>query len=266
MTGVIMRGLKRHLGNALWVTALLPFALLVMLSVARSWRYPALWPDAWQFDAWRALGDDGAVLLGAALRSAALAMTVAVVATLIGMCASRAVVGHAHERRWMGLALLPFALPPAVFALALGQAYATLKLSGELIGVWLAQLPFATAYALLLCRGYWTGQRLALGDVALSLGARPLQVWWRVHWPLARGLLGICLFQTALMSWFDFALVRMVGAGQVETLTFMVFEYFGAGDLRQAAAAALVLLAPPCAALLWRPRLLWPALAGRPGP
>lgn len=266
MSRAALARLGRGAMHTLTLLLLLPFALLAMLSVARTWRYPALWPSAWQFDAWLTLASHGALLGQAALCSAALALAVGGLATLLGFVTARVLARHARGSQWMALALLPFALPPVVFAIALGQAYGALHLSGKLGGVLLAQLPVATAYAVLLCRGYWTAHQLALGELARSLGARRWQRWSRLHWPLARGLLGICLFQTALMSWFDFALVRMVGAGQVETLTSMVFEYFGAGDLRQASAAALLLLAPPCAALAWRPRLLWPALAGSVSP
>lgn len=239
---------------------LAPFALLAMLSVARSWRYPALWPSAWQLDQWRVFGEQGAALASAALRSITLALGVAVTATMIGFFASQAMAGRRHEQRWMALALLPYALPPVVFAIGIGQAWAALHLSGTTTGVVLAQLPFASAYAVLLCRGYWTAHTIALAELATSLGAHGGQLWRRLHRPLARGIVGLCLFQTALLSWFDFALVRLVGTGQVETLTFKVFEYLNAGDLRLASAAALLLLAPPCVALLWRPSLLSPVL------
>ncbi|MBK8960290.1 MAG: ABC transporter permease [Proteobacteria bacterium] len=258
------RGLGRPVAWLATLLALAPFALLATWSVARSWRYPALLPTAWQFDQWQTLGEQGAALAGAGLRSAWLALLVATCATLIGFVTSHTLARHPREQRWMGLALLCFALPPVVFAASLGQAFAALGLGGRAAGVALAQLPFASAYALVLCRGYWTPHSFALGEVAMALGARPSQRWWRVHLPLARGVLGLCLFQTALMSWFDVALVRMIGAGQVETLSLKVFDTLNAGDLRQAAAAALLLLAPPCAALCYRPRLLWPALTTRP--
>ncbi|MCC6709307.1 MAG: hypothetical protein IT492_17265 [Gammaproteobacteria bacterium] len=266
MTTRLKRACARLGLHAMTLVMLVPFAVLAMLSVARSWRYPTLWPSAWQLDQWRVFGDQGAALASAALQSTTLALVVAVTATVIGFFTSQAVAGHRHEQRWMALALLPYALPPVVFAIGIGQAWAALHLSGSTAGVVLAQLPFATAYAVLLCRGYWTPHTLALAELAMSLGAHGAQLWWRLHWPLARGIVGLCLLQTALLSWFDFALVRLVGAGQVETLSFKVFEYFNGGDLRLASTAALLLLTPPLLALLWRPGLLSPALLKGPSP
>jgi len=250
--------LRAILGHGLGLLVMLPFAALLVLSLARSWPYPQLWPAVWQFDQWLLFGAQWSTLAPAALRSLSLALLVGLLATGAGFLTSRVLARR--SRGWLTLALLPFAVPPVVYAVSLGQAYAALGLNGHYGGVLLAQLPFAYAYAVLLCRGYWTRTRLELGELALSLGARPAQLWWRVHGPLARGLLGVCLFQTALMSWFDFALVRFIGAGHVETLSLRVFDTLNAGDLRQAAAAALIMLAPPCLALLINPRLLWPAL------
>ena len=246
------------LAQGLAILIVLPVVALLLLSLARSWTYPQLWPTAWQFDQWRVFGTEGAALAAATLSSISLALGVALLATGAGFFTSY-VLTRAH-RAWLALALLPFAMPPVIYALSLGQAYAALGLNGHYGGVLLAQLPFAYGYAVLLCRGYWTRPRLALGELAASLGAPPTQVWWRVHRPLASGLLGMCAFQTALMSWCDFALVRIIGAGHVETLSLRVFDYFRSGDLRQAAAAALLMLVPPAVALLANPRLLWPAL------
>lgn len=248
----------------LTLVIIVPFLLLLPLSVARTWRYPALWPPAWQSDQWLVFSDDGTTLALTALRSLALAATVATLATSAGFFTSHAIARHNQQRHWLALALLPFAVPPLVYALCLGQGFAALALSGHYGGVVLAQWPVAYAYAVLVCHGYWTPHSHALGELAHSLGARPAQIGWRVHLPLARGLLAVCLYQTALMSWFDFALVRVIGAGRVQTLTLTVFDYLGAGDLRQAASAALLLLAPPALALMINPRLLLPAPLWRP--
>lgn len=250
---------KRLFAHGLTLVLVLPFALLVMLSFARSWRFPALWPQAWQVDQWLVLGAQWHALGAIALRSLALSLSVGLLATVAGFFTSHAIAARRHARHWLALALLPFALPPVVYALCLGQAFATLDLGGRYVGVMLAQFPFAYAYAVLLCHGYWTCHTRELAELAHALGARPAQIWQRVHLPLAYALLGVCLFQTSLMSWFDFALVRIIGAGRVETLTLTVFDYLTAGDLRQASAAALLLTVPPVLALAISPRLLVPA-------
>jgi putative spermidine/putrescine transport system permease protein len=66
----------------------------------------------------------------------------------------------------------------------------------------------------------------------------------------------VCLFQTFLISWFDYPLALLIGSGQVQTLTIRLFEYFNSGDIRLAATCALLLMAPPLLALLTNHRLI----------
>ena len=247
------------LAVALGALCVAPLAWLVALSLARGWRYPALWPGDWQLAQWRILAGDGRALVLFTAQSLLLALAVGLTATAAGFVTSRALSRGRAARAWLALAGLPFAIAPVVYAASVGQAYNRLGLAGQGVGVYLAQLPFAYGYAVLICQGFWAAHTRALGDLARTLGASSVQRLLRVELPLARGLLGLCLFQTALMSWFDFALVRTIGAGRVQTLTLAVFDYFGAGDLRLASAAALLLIVPPALALAWDPRLLRPA-------
>lgn len=254
------------LAGLLGVIMLAPFAWLLALSFARHWRYPALWPTAWQSDQWRTLDSGWNNLTTLAVNSLLLALCVGVTATFAGFYTSRALASQAGMRGWLALAGLPFALSPVVYGLCIGQAYSWFGLSGAYAGVALAQFPFAYGYAVLICHGFWTPQTRALNDLARTLGANRWQRTLRVELPLAAGLLGLCLFQTALMSWFDFTLTRVIGAGRVQTLTLAVFDYFSAGDLRLACASALLLIAPPTMALAINPALLLPAAARRTVP
>lgn len=240
------RGLSALLG--LWL--LLPLALLATLSLSRYWRYPALWPQQLQLQLlqWRTLAE-GSGIAAAFARSIGMALVVGALATAAAFVSSRAVAMHRQRDHLVVLAHLPFAVSPVVLGSSLLYAFIRLHLAGSLPGVMLAQWLFAYAYAVILLQGFWNTQASALADLAATLGARRGQIWWRVWLPGARGLLGVCLFQTCLISWFDYALTTVIGSGRVVTLTTKVFEYFGSGDLRLAAACALLLMLPPLAAL-----------------
>lgn len=254
------------LARVLGAIVLAPFVWLLALSFAGHWRYPALWPSAWQLDQWRTLDSGWTSLSTLAVNSFLLAMCVGVTATTAGFYTSRALASQPGIRGWLALAGLPFAVSPVVYGLCIGQAYSWFGLSGAYAGVALAQLPFAYGYAVLICHGFWTPQTRALTDLAQTLGANRWQRTLRVELPLGGGLLALCLFQTALMSWFDFTLTRVIGAGRVQTLTLAVFDYFSAGDLRLACASALLLIAPPAVALAINPALLLAAAARRTVP
>lgn len=250
--------MRRFTASLIAALATVPLLLLGLVSMSRGWRYPDLLPTAFQGDQWAIFGSESDRLLIAGGNSALMALTVALAASLAGFFTSRRVAMQRVPSAWLMLAILPFAISPAVLALSLGYGWLRLGLAGNYAGVLLAQFIFAYAYAVLLLQGVWNQQTVALGELAQAMGASPGQIWWRVRWPLGRGLLGVCLFQTFLMSWFDFALTRLIGGGRVDTLPLMVFDYFGSGDLRLAAVASLVLVLPPLMAVLIRPQWLVP--------
>lgn len=259
--------LQRVLTGTLVLALCTPPLVLGMLSVARRWAWPAVWPTGWQLQQWRDVTDDlaGAGLLGALGRSLVLALAVAVLATGLGLPTSRRVAQQPRRGRWLTVLHLPYALSPVVLAVGLLYAFLHLRLAGHLVGVLLAQLVFAYAYAVILLSALWTPRVAALDDLASTLGANRWQVWWRVLVPVARSMLGVCLFQTFLISWFDYVLVRLIGQGEVQTLTIRLFEYFMSGDLRLAATCALVLMAPPLMTLLVNHAMLPSPTAFRAG-
>ncbi len=238
---------------SLWLA--LPLGLLALLSLSRYWTYPSLWPQRLQLSQWRAL-TSGSGIPSAFAHSLLMAVSVGILATALAFVSSRAVAVHRRSDGLVVLAHLPFAVSPVVLGSSLLYAFIRLHLAGHILGVMLAQWLFAYAYAVILLQGLWNARMEALADLATTLGARPAQVWRRVWLPGARGLLGICLFQTCLISWFDYALTTVIGSGQVSTLTTKVFQYFGSGDMRLAAACALLLMLPPLVALGFNRRLL----------
>lgn len=248
-----------------WMLAVLltaPLVHLAVLSLSWRWHYPELWPSRFDTGVWQSvMTGEASGLLNALLDSLLIATGVAVAATGLGLWSSLRLAQSRHRRRLLLLALLPFAISPAVLALSLGQGFLRVGLGGSMLGVAAAHWLFAYPYATLLLNALWTERTRALHQLARSLGARPPQLWRRVTWPLGRGLIAVCLLQTFLISWFDFALTRLIGAGQVMTLSMRVFEFFRSGDLRLAAVSALLLMLPPMLVVLLRPHwLLWPSL------
>ncbi len=63
-------------------------------------------------------------------------------------------------------------------------------------------------------------------------------------------MLLICFFQTFLISWFQYGLTLLIGAGKVQTLPIKVYDYVNEANIFYAAMASCLLILPP-AALLW---------------
>lgn len=248
--------IRRSIAWLLCGVLIAPLGLLVLLSMTRHWSWPALLPSEWQTTQWHELFADPQGLSVIALRSLAMATGVALLATALGFATSRSVARHAAQDRLLLLLHMPFAVSPVVLGVSLLYVFLRLNLAGQSVGVMLAQLLFAYAYAVILLHGFWNQRVQALAELAVLLGADPRQVWLRVLLPLARPLLAVCLIQTFLMSWFDYALTLLIGGGQVTTLTITLYQYLSSGDIRLAATCAVLLLMPPLVALGCNQRLL----------
>ncbi|TAN00396.1 MAG: hypothetical protein EPN40_03950 [Rhodanobacteraceae bacterium] len=242
--------MKRRLATivlaVLWAS---PLLLLTMLSISRRWAWPHVWPTAWQWTQWAYFLRGRHALLFVFLMSVSISITVAVISTVLAFPTSRAIARHGGRSGWLALAHLPFAVSPVVLGVALLYGFLRLGLAGHAVGVMLAQSILAYAYGTILLHGFWSKRINAFAVLAETLGATPWQRWSRVLVPIARPVLAICLFQTFLVSWFDFALVLLVGGGRVTTLTLQLYEYVRSGDIRLAATCALLLAIPPLVVL-----------------
>ncbi|WP_223650818.1 ABC transporter permease [Hymenobacter psoromatis] len=241
---------SKLLATALVLLFALPFGLLVLLAVAPAWRFPAALPPTYSLGALRDLLAADSELLAGLGRSLLLASVVAVVATASGFWLARAVSRAARPARWEALSYLPYALPPVLLAVLIQPFIIRLHLSGSVGGVLLGLLLIAVPFATLLLRSFWTPQAREYEQLARTLGCTPQQALGRVLLPLAGPLLRTALFQTFLLSWFDFGLTNLLSVGKVRTLTVQVFTYVGEANAPLAAVASLLLLLPP-ALLLW---------------
>lgn len=233
----------------------LPVAYLALLSMAGDWAFPKLWPSDFTLETWRRAFGHDENLLGSLVVSTVIALVVATLATTAGIFASRLFAYHRHRGWWVLAAHAPFALSPVILGTCLLFIFIKLGLVGTIAGVVGGQFLFGYGYAVILLIGFWNPRLLALEDLARTLGATRGQVFHRVLLPLARPLLVVCFFQTFLISWFDYGLAAVLGAGKVPVLTLRVYEYLGSGNVRLAAACALVLIGPPLVLLLFNRRL-----------
>lgn len=236
----------------------LPLAYLLVLSLARDWRFPDLLPAELSLATWRRAFGPGGGLLGSVLVSFAIAALVAVLATGAGLFASRVFAHHRRRGWWVVAAHAPFVLSPVILGTCLLFLFIKLDLVGSVPGVVAAQFLFCYGYAIILLIGFWNPRLAALDDLARTLGASRGQRLRRVFLPLAKPLLVVCWYQTFLISWFDYGLAAVIGAGKVPVLTLRVFEYLGSGDVHLAAAAACLLIAPPLVLLIANRRLASP--------
>lgn len=223
-----------------------PFAYLLLWSVAGRWAYPDLLPEGWTGAHWRANTDLG----GSLLRSLGLSLLVATAATSTGFWLSRTLSYHTGRQIWFRLAYLPYTLSPVILAACWQYFFIRGGLSGNWLGVSLAQFLIAFPYAVILFGSFWNLRLQSMEQAAYTLGSPPGHTFRRVLLPLARGPLLLCFFQTFLISWYEYGLTSLIGVGQVQTLPVKVYQYINEANPYWAALAGCLLSLPPLV-LLW---------------
>jgi putative spermidine/putrescine transport system permease protein len=234
---------------ALFASTVVPFAILLLQSIGSSWRWPELLPAGYTLDGWRAAARGA--LGEAALTSVLLAVGTAIMATAFGLPIGRALARLAGRGRHAAAALvfLPVAAPPIALAAGLQIAALWLGVGGTSIGVWMAHVVPATGYAALLFLGVFSTRSVDDEEAARSLGASPWQLWRRVVIPSLRTPITESLAICFLISWAQVALTLVVGGGAVRALPVEVLLLVRAGQEREAAVGALLLVIPAVAAL-----------------
>lgn len=95
---------------------------------------------------------------------------------------------------------------------------------------------------------------------AASLGATLGQRIRYVLIPMAKPWLALALFQSFLISWFEYGLSATIGLGKVKTLTILTYGFIQEANPAFAAVSALILTLPPLLVLALNRSLLRPVV------
>ena len=251
---------RRRSGIAAWGLAalcLLPLAVLLLLSIAVRWPFPEILPRERQLATWAALLTGESPLAGVFLGSLGLSGLVALVSTAVGYLTAKHLAYHPARDRLLLLAYAPFVMSPVVVGVSLLYLYLRLGLAGSFAGVVLAQAIFGLSFAVVFFTGFWNREKRAMEDLVRTLGGSTFQLYRWVLLPLSKGALALCLFQTFLLSWFQYGLTILIGGGAVETLPMKVYDYVLEANVAYAALASCLLVLPPVLLLWANKRLLW---------
>lgn len=232
------------------ILILFPFVYLVLLSMASDWRFPEILPQYFGWKNWNRIFGSETGLLSSFLISVVISLSVATVSTLSGFFISRSVSYHPKKHTLTLLTYFPYILAPVVFAACLGFFFLKLGLFGKATGVIVAQFMIAFPYALIFFSSFWSTHTKSLEDLVATLGGNQWQAFRKVLFPMAKGMLLICFFQTFLTSWFEYGLTSIIGVGKVQTLTIKVFLFIKEANFYYGALSSCLLIFPPVV-LLW---------------
>ncbi len=251
----------------LLVAVLAPVVPLALSVFAGPYPYPSLLPSEVSLRGVQRLTDPRSQIPRALATSLLLALTVAVLACLIGLPAGRAIGLHRFRGRRVVqfLLLAPVVVPALAVTLGLQVVMIRVGLADTVAGVILVQLMPAVPYAATLLGGAFANLDLEYEQQARALGASPSRVLLHVTLPLVRPALVATAVFAFLISWTEYVLTLLVGGGQVTTLPLLLFAAIGSSDTTVASALALLVVLPPLVLVLGVTRALTGGSAGAVG-
>ena len=235
----------RRIGTAVLVAVLVvPVLPLFVWAVAGDFRWPALLPEPSGRGLRRLADRDVLAALGT---STTIAVSVSLVATVIGAAAGRALGSWAFRGRRVLqlLLLLPVLVPTFAVTLGIQVFFIRYGLADTVAGVVLVQLIPTVPYVALVMSAAFARHDDAVEDAARVLGAGPWQRLRHVTVPTTAPALAVAALFAFLISWSEYILTLLIGGGTVRTLPLLLFAAIGSSDLTAAAALSLVVAAPP---------------------
>ncbi|CAN7685001.1 ABC transporter permease [Mesorhizobium sp. LjRoot246] len=220
---------------------LLPVVFIVLLSFGSS-RWLAFPPPGWTLKWYQELFADPA-WLEAALTSARIATMTAILAVVIGLIASFALVrGQSRGCEILrGLLLTPMVLPVVVFAIAIYAFFLRLGLGGTTIGFVIAHTVLALPFAIIPIATALEGFDKSIEDAAIVCGASPLEAKLRITLPSIRiGIFSAAIF-AFLASWDEVVVAIFMASPTLQTLPVKIWGSLRS-DLSPVIAAASSLL------------------------
>jgi len=248
---------KRIALTVLALSFLIPFGVLIYLSVSTQWYYPSLISHPFTLSNWQSFLDGQSGVFKSTGLSLFISLMVSMIATSSGFFISRSLVYHTKSRWWLVSAYFPYVIAPVVLAVMLNYYFLQLGLSGTVFGVMAAQLLITLPYAIILFYGFWNRNVRNLENLVGTLGGSFTDKVRHAIFPLAKGLLVVCFFQCFLISWFEYGLTQFIGTGKVETLTIMVYRFVAESNPYLAALAGTVLIIPPIMLLIVNRKIIF---------
>jgi putative thiamine transport system permease protein len=209
--------------------------LLLFVSIASVWTFPALWPQHATLEAWDVVaGSAGSIAVTASLALAASATGVSLAIAWMETTPA------AWDRRAAPLVFAPMLVPGVLLVVGMYRLALALHLDGSLTGLWLAHSLFSAPYALVALAPAYRSFDVRYEQTAQALGRRRATFLWRVKWPMLIAPIASAAAVGFAVSVTQYLSTQFVGAGRHATLTTEALTLAAGGQRSTMAAFALL--------------------------
>ena len=210
----------------------LPMAVVLLWSVTERWSWPNLLPESYSLRTVKELLFGSAKLPDILFSSISLAMTVAVLGTIVGIMTARATELYDFPgKKLVAMAsFLPLLVPGTVFAMGIQITLIRLGLSDTIAGAIIVHLIAAVPYCITIMTDVTRAVGNKLEQQAMVLGADPFRAFFQVTLPnLLPGILS-SMSMGFILSYSQYFTTLMAGGGRVKTIALVLVPYIQSGD------------------------------------
>ena len=238
-----------------------PFLPVIIQSLAFRWAWPELLPGTWWLEqrerstlplSWDYVLSPYSRVWEATVNTVFIGLVVTVICLAICLPVARLLAreSFAGKSAFEFFLSLPLIVPEAAIGIALLMIFIRMGLAGSYAGIIIAHLIPTIPYMVRMLAAVYQGLGRDFEEQAMILGARPLQILWRVTLPmLLPGVVAGALF-TFLVSTNIFLLTFLLGQGKVITLPTLLFSKISGGNLDTTAAGITLIVTLPGIILL----------------
>ena len=242
---------------------ILPLIAFFINAFSFRWFYPQLIPKELSLQAWVRLklipregyrSLDGFLdlwlsnptIIKALVNSVTIGIIVTVVSIIIALPAARVLglLNFRFKKIIIFIMVSPTILPPIAFVLGLNINFISWGFSGSFWGVCLVHLVPIMPYVVLTMTGIFANYNPDFEHQARTLGANKFRTFYLITLPaIAPGMVVAALF-AFLVSWSQYLLTFLIGAGKIMTLPLLVFSTSSSGNPALTAAISIVFIFP----------------------
>lgn len=234
----------KFINTILFFIFIVPMIILCIWSITARWPWPFLLPSHFSLRGAEEIMRQSERLRKSIFSSIVISSSVALISTIISLLSARAMVWSERGlNKFIKLTLsLPFITPVIVFATGIHQKMIQWGLANTIGGVILTHLVYSLPYASFIIFDAYQALGIKQEEQAWLLGANHWQAFIRIALPQLTPVLFTSLAMSYIVSFSQYFLTLMIGGGQVQTLSILIFPYLQSNDRTIASNYSLLFL------------------------
>lgn len=238
--------MKTFFRSSLYLILIAPLLLFILYAFSNSWFFPKPFPMQWTLTHFERAFDDSRTVSGIC-QGLWIACLTSYCSLLLAFPAARALGLRQFKGRdvaWI-LLFLPTIVPPLAIGMGLNILFLKLGLAGTIFGVVLAHLVPTLPYTIFTLSSAFARYDENYEHQALALGASPKQIFFNITLRMMTPSLVVALLFAFLISWSQYLLTLLIGAGKIITLPILLFAAASGGNPSTIGIKALLFVLPP---------------------